>query len=420
MVSLPSVALLLATVVATTATNPTAAASAAGPQAPTGLGVSCDASRCELTLDGVVFSSAPTASVHAEGRWCRSSDGTLEPAGPPQPLSGTDKLGPYTGTALPWTCGGTPFETSVRTYRAAEGDAVIFAQRWPAGAKQTAIGPAVPHADPAVDLGPPSADCALEPGTDFNGGDFARLSAATPEACCALCKQNPRCAVFTHYTGRAHTGARAHCDLKTAVVRKLTNQPNHTAGSCRPPNPSPNPPPSPGPSETPAQQRVLSAFPRLVPPAATGMSYATVYNQMVGGMADGTRYGAWDAAAVVAAGGVPGGTMAGPMMLWTATGSAMVLTPVTQTMEMNMAWDAATATLEAGLLGSVAEIPANYTSETMLFLGNRTRESCQPRACGLNSAVAGWGVALRRYKGKDTGFPAGGFDADPTLAYLGY
>ena len=123
---------------------------------------------------------------------------------------------------------------------------------------------------------------------------------------------------------------------------------------------------------------------------------------------------------IAAAGGVPGGTMAGPMMLWTATGSAMVLTPVTQTMEMNMAWDAATATLEAGLLGSVAEIPANYTSETMLFLGNRTRESCQPRACGLNSAVAGWGVALRRYKGKDTGFPAGGFDADPTLAYLGY
>ena len=99
---------------------------------------------------------------------------------------------------------------------------------------------------------------------------------------------------------------------------------------------------------------------------------------------------------------------------------AMVLTPITQTMEMNLAWDVTTATLEAGLLGSVAAIPANYTSETMLFLGTRTRERCAPRACGLNTAVAGWGRALRRYKGKDTGFPAGGFAADPTLAYLGY
>ena len=45
---------------------------------------------------------------------------------------------------------------------------------------------------------------------------------------------------------------------------------------------------------------------------------------------------------------------------------------------------------------------------------------CAPFACGVNAAVRDWGVALRGYKGKDQGFPAGGFDNDPTLAYLGY
>ena len=125
-----------------------AAIAAAGSAAPTGLAATCNATRCEITVDGVVFSSAPTASVHAEGKWCRSSDGTLVPAGPPRPLAGADRLGRFTGTALSWTCGGTLFETSVRTYRAAEGDAIVFGQRWPGGAGAgTALGPAVPRAD---------------------------------------------------------------------------------------------------------------------------------------------------------------------------------------------------------------------------------------------------------------------------------
>ena len=69
-------------------------------------------------------------------------------------------------------------------------------------------------------------------------------------------------------------------------------------------------------------------------------------------------------------------------------------------------------------LGSVTSIPANYTAETMLFLGTRDEAACLPFKCGVNSAVHGFGTTLRRYKGKDTGFPAGGFDADPTLAYV--
>jgi hypothetical protein len=150
-------------------------------------------------------------------------------------------------------------------------------------------------------------------------------------------------------------------------------------------------------------------------------------------------YGAWDAEAVDAAGGVSGGTMGGPMVFW-ADDYAMVYSPITQAMEMNLQWSNSSSSmpastsvdshadegtsggssgaLEAGLLGSITEIPANYTSETMLFLGRRDPTICAPRACGINSAVASWGKALRRYKGKDTRFPAGGFDQ--TLAYLGY
>lgn len=424
---------LLVAVVGASAPTIISAAVEASVAAPAGLDVSCNVTVCQIAIDGTVLSSTPTASLHADGRWCHSADGTLEPNGPPRPLAGADRLGEYTGTVLPWKCGSVVFETSIRTYHVAEGVAVIFGQSFPQGAERTALGPAIPH-DPASSSAldfdsmlssssTASTGCALEPETDFHGGDFARISAASPEACCALCQREPRCAVFTWYTGRGHTGPTAHCNLKATFVQKLTNQTNHTAGSCRSPRPGPSPGP---PAATPAQQLVLSAFPRLAPPATPGTLYATVYNQMVGGMADGTRYGAWDAAAVAAARGVPGGTMAGPMMLWAdgarnGVGSfAMVLTPITHAMEMNIAWNPAAGALEAGLLGSVAAIPVNYTSETMLFFGNRSRESCAPRACGLNSAVAAWGVALRRYKGKDTGFPAGGFEADPTLEYLGY
>jgi len=225
-----------------------------------------------------------------------------------------------------WTCGGTPFETSVRLYSTAEGEAAIFAQHWPAGANNTALGPAMPH--------------------------IAQGSMAT----------------------------------------------------------------------TAAQEQVLSAFPILQPPVAAGGFYSVVYNQMVGGMADGTQYGAWDAAALKESGGVVGGTMGGPMLFWSDSAQspyAMIYTPITHAMEMNLQWSSS-STLEAGLLGSITTIPEAYTSETMLFLGSRHSAACAPQACGLNSMMRGWGHNLRVYKGKDTSFPAGGFERDPTLAYLGY
>ena len=287
-----------------------------------GLEVSCEhKSGCAITVDGALWSHSPTTKTRAGGRWCSSDDGLLEPTAQ-RAIEGSDGMGSYSGTALSWRCGGVPYETAVRVYSSAEGDAAIFSQRWPEGASGTALG---------------------EPKVPGPGG---------------------------------------------------------------------------------VQEQVLSAFPSIAPPAQDlDQSYAVVWNQMVGGMADGTKYGAWGPA--TAAAGVASGTMAGPMVFWSPPGSAagasgLVLAPVTHAMEMNLFWSNASKSLEAGLLGSIREIPANYTAETLLFLGPDARSACAPRPCGPNAAVHGFGVALRRYKGKDTGFPAGGWGADATLSHLGY
>lgn len=117
--------------------------------------------------------------------------------------------------------------------------------------------------------------------------------------------------------------------------------------------------------------------------------------------------------------GLVGGTMAGPLVVW-GPEHALIVAPVTQAMEMNMVWNNLTTAYSAGPLGSIDSLPVNYTVETMLFLGPSTSSACAPFACGPNAAVRGFGEVLRKYKGKDTQFPAGGFDADPTLKYLGY
>jgi hypothetical protein len=100
------------------------------------------------------------------------------------------------------------------------------------------------------------------------------------------------------------------------------------------------------------QEQVISAFPTLAPTARPGQSYMVrrrpriphappppprlvralgptseprqvVWNQMVGGMADGTKYGAWDAASAKER-GVASGTMAGPMVFWGEAAGAQV------------------------------------------------------------------------------------------------
>lgn len=117
--------------------------------------------------------------------------------------------------------------------------------------------------------------------------------------------------------------------------------------------------------------------------------------------------------------GLAGGTMAGPLVVW-GESTSVVVAPITHAMEMNMVWESATNSYSAGPLGSIDALPVNYTVETMLFLGPNSAAGCAPFKCGPNAAVRGFGQAVRTYTGKDTGFPAGGYAADPTLQNLGY
>jgi hypothetical protein len=57
---------------------------------------------------------------------------------------------------------------------------------------------------------------------------------------------------------------------------------------------------------------------------------------------------------------------------------AVVLSPITHAMEMNMQWNAVTRAYEVGMIGTVTSIPAGYTAETILYLAPNTVEECAP------------------------------------------
>jgi hypothetical protein len=282
------------------------------------LGVACGPlGGCNITIDGSLWSSSILTAVRSHGVLCSTSNGTLKLVRS-SGSAGSDRMGRYEAHTNHWSCGGSPFDTTVRLYSGLGdgGEALVFAQAWPDGAAGTAIASATP--------GKPA------PGT--------------------------------------------------------------------------------------AQEQVISLFPSITPADSQALGQQrsfVVWGQMIGGMADGTKYANWgDATAHV-----PGGTMAGPLVVW-GKAHALVLAPVTNGMATNLVWSGTSRTYSAGLLGSIDAIPAGVSTETLLYLGPSGAAACAPYACGVPSAVRGFGTALRRYKGKDLRFPSGGYD--PTLAYLGY
>ena len=104
-----------------------------------------------IAINGKLFSQSATTAFREGGRRCSTRDGTLKPVGAATPFAGTDRLGSFEGVRLAWACGAAavPVETSVRVYgslssvtSATRGAAAaIFTQRWPRGAKGTAVGP---------------------------------------------------------------------------------------------------------------------------------------------------------------------------------------------------------------------------------------------------------------------------------------
>jgi hypothetical protein len=115
------------------------------------LAVTCSfATGCTIRVDGAQWSAGKTTKTRANGQWCSSADGTLEPK-TSHAIAGSDAMGEYSGTALLWNCRGVPYETAVRVYNTPEGDAAVFSQRWPEGAADTALGvPKVPAVRPGV------------------------------------------------------------------------------------------------------------------------------------------------------------------------------------------------------------------------------------------------------------------------------
>ena len=141
-----------------------------------------------------------------------------------------------------------------------------------------------------------------------------------------------------------------------------------------------------------SKDSVLSTFPSLLPrPRALGA--VEYYDQMVGGMAEGTSIKEWSTGG---SGVIRGGTMGGPVVLFDQPASpgsspnAMVLGYFSNFLTGSCVQDQRNGALDFGLLGSITSIPANYSSSMMLYFS----------ADGVNAAVEGYGAALLKYYGK--------------------
>ena len=175
-----------------------------------------------------------------------------------------------------------------------------------------------------------------------------------------------------------------------------------------------------------AKEQVSSAFPSFEVGynsnngASNKLGYMTYFDQMVGGMEEGTRYGEWTPEAKLV-----GGSMAGPTVLFDAEqNNAVVLSPwknflagsaVPRTPLANDDSDkssSSSSVLEFGLIGSITEVPAGFEFATAAFAG-----------AGVNAAVSGFGDALLRSYGKaEAGAsvtPWDGKNGDVTIAKLG-
>ena len=174
-----------------------------------------------------------------------------------------------------------------------------------------------------------------------------------------------------------------------------------------------------------AKEQVLSAFPSFqVGPttqsnisAAPTLGYTTYFDQMVGGMDEGTRYGKWTADAALV-----GGSMGGPTILFDAAQSnAMVLSSFQNFLAGSSVQRTATTSngdisasfLEFGLLGSISSIPEGFLFATAAYVGS-----------GVNDAVRGFGDCLLRLYGKTSRAasitPWDGRNGDVSISKLGY
>jgi hypothetical protein len=340
-----------------------------------------------------------------------------EPAGSaPRRSAGKDVLGNFEATAVDYKLpNGGKLTATTRVYSSAAspGNMVaVFEQHYIGEASGLALGAAgtahaaaqrevsvaFPTFTPPKSASPlptpppsPPANCSFLSATDFNGGDFQRLtSVSSPEACCALCAKNEQCKVFTWYTaarsGTTGSGTVSHCNLKHSIVKKLTNATNHTAGICQAHKPAP------------ARGPPLNAWTLWGP---SGM-----FNEL-------TRL--WSPGALIndapcgSAGNDKGCDAMGPLVMYNRNLTTLVIAPLDNFMVHNTAADA--ETIRCGLRGTVKQAPDGFKLSTIVVGG-----------AGVTATVREWGrLSLQQY-GKP---PAervlqAAYASDPSLRYLSY
>ena len=165
-----------------------------------------------------------------------------------------------------------------------------------------------------------------------------------------------------------------------------------------------------------AKEQVLSAFPsfEIGRSSAEDLGYLVYYNQMVGGMENGTRFARW-----LPGSQLVGGTRGGPYVLFNAKQTnALVLSPWSNAMAGSAVQRPSvrgrtsdSAHLEFGLLGSITSIPAGFEFTTAAYLGP-----------GVNAAVRGFGAAMLEHYGKSgrAWENSGSRPDDISLSKLGY
>lgn len=134
-----------------------------------------------------------------------------------------------------------------------------------------------------------------------------------------------------------------------------------------------------------SKEQVMSAFPRFSL-VTERMGFVAYYDQMVGGMQNGTKTGTWHGQSQAEE--IPGGTMAGPVILFNTSGDALVLGYYENFLSGQHRQSH--GILEFGVLGSVTAIPKGYTSTMMVYHSEG----------GINDAVEGYGHALLTRYGK--------------------
>ena len=155
---------------------------------------------------------------------------------------------------------------------------------------------------------------------------------------------------------------------------------------------------------TESKETTLSNFPSFdVMSSSNKLGFFGYYNQMLGGMFDGTKFGVWGETD-----DVPVGTMGGPIVSFGQKGvKSILLGPYENVMTLNAVYDKKEKVLSYGLLGSFTSIPKGTCASITAVTADTPSDS-----------VKRYGSALLSLHGKESVWNRP--SSDPTIHYLTY